>query len=154
MTWVPKRIQRSIVVSIFPSCFDFLRLDWIRLFTTSMLYVFYCYFFVFTCSATRRIFVMCLFCVWSSSHDYPALLVSIVYCSIGKTTNKRHAAFRPIALSLFLFNKHERKVDFKKGLFLMFSGFNKTIIPITWFFSLPYMEYNGSKKLKRCLYCF
>ena len=39
-----------------------------------------------------------------------------------------------LLLSLFLFNNHERKVDFKKGLFLMFSGFNKTIIPITWVF--------------------
>ena len=39
-----------------------------------------------------------------------------------------------LLLSLFLFNNHERRVDFKKGWFLMFSGFNKTIIPITWVF--------------------
>ena len=41
---------------------------------------------------------VCFFLCSNSSHDYPPLSVSIVYCSIGKTTNKKTNTPRDIVL--------------------------------------------------------
>ena len=97
-----------------------------------------------------RIFLMCLFSlVCSRSHDYPPLLVSIVYCSIGKTTNKKTHTLRDI-LTFFSSVKLKKLNSFiyvfQEWEIWLFSGFNKTICVL--FLSLQSFSQNCKRQFK------